>query len=639
MVVELAIQGLTALANPFIQPIFLNFLYWTLQSLATILSFWVKGDRIQDENDVVNFKNTKSFDFIVVGGGSAGGVVAHRLSRANYNVLLLEAGGDPNPLQMIPRFGLFLINYQETDWMHKTVPQKFASLNSINQQSSWSTGLGLGGTGNLNLMIHLRGHKKDFDYWANITGDPEWSWEGVLPHFKSYEDYEVLGDNENHGYRGELRIERPDYIGLAPEFVRAAEELGYPNVDLNAPYTEGFDIIRYPIKRGVRQATYKAFIEPVRYLPTLTILKYSHVNKIIFKDNVAIGVQFDRHGVPQTAYASKEVIISAGTVNTPKILKLSGIGPKKELEELNIPVISDLPVGENLQDHIAVYLSPFLMNVPRATFLDRDITPSSFVKWFTTGRGQLSSTGCEASGLVSSEFAKARGEGDWPDIQVFLYSFTVFRTAAFYLGKAFGLKEDELTKYYKDDVGVDASHLVVSGARPFSRGYVRLGGSSPYDKPIIDPRYLSDPGDVDLKVLLEGVKTSLLLMENTTAFGDLGVRFTDKKLPGCEHLEFRTDPYWECFIRRYSITLHHPVGTASMGSVVDTELKVIGTQNLRVMDSSIQPVIVTTNTQASAIMIGEKGSHMLLKYWNDIRFQEQQLKKASLKNSKWNKIF
>ncbi|ODN03625.1 Glucose dehydrogenase [FAD, quinone] [Orchesella cincta] len=348
----------------------------------------------------------------------------------------------------------------------------------------------------------------------------------------------------------------------------------------------------------------------------------------------AIGVSFDRHGVPKTAYASKEVIISAGTVGTPKLLMLSGVGPREHLEELNIPVVADLPVGENLQDHIAVYLSPFLMQVPRATFLDRDITPSSFVKWFTTGRGQLSSTGCEASGLISSEFAKARGEGSWPDIHLFLYSFTVFRTAAFYLGKAFSLKEDELTKYYQNNIGTDASHVIVSGRDPILGDTLNWA----YDKPIIDPRYLSDPGDLDLKVLLEGVKKSLLLMENTTAFGELGVRFTDVKLPGCEHLEFRTDPYWECFIRRYSITLHHPVGTAAMGSVVDTDLRVIGTKNLRVMDSSIQPVIVTTNTQASAIMIGEKGSHMLIKYWKKIQLEEQKIyQKAVLKKSKWNK--
>ncbi|ODM89498.1 Oxygen-dependent choline dehydrogenase [Orchesella cincta] len=212
----------------------------------------------------------------------------------------------------------------------------------------------MSGTGNINLMIHLRGHKHDFDNWANLTGDPEWSWEGVLPYFKSYEDYQDLGDEVNHGYKGELRIERPDYIGLAPEFVRGAEELGYPNVDLNAPYSEGFDVIQYPIKRGVRQATYKAFIEPVRYLPTLTILKYSHVNKILFKDNVAIGVSFDRHGVPKTAYASKERRNSWPP--TKLLMRFPGVGPREHLEELNIPVVADLPVWKNLQEF---YLSPF----------------------------------------------------------------------------------------------------------------------------------------------------------------------------------------------------------------------------------------------------------------------------------------
>lgn len=155
-----------------------------------------------------------------------------------------------------------------------------------------------------------------------------------------------------------------------------------------------------------------------------------------------------------------------------------------------------------------------------------------------------------------------------------------------------------MNRYYANAVGRDSVHVIVSGARPLSRGSIILGGRSPYDRPIIDPNYLSDEGGQDLRVLVEGVKRSLLLMENTTAMGgDFGAQFTDARLPGCENFEMRSDPYWECFVRRYSVTLHHPVGTAALGSVVDTNLKVRGVQNLRVVDSSIQPVIVTTNTQ------------------------------------------
>ncbi|CAL8094294.1 unnamed protein product [Orchesella dallaii] len=181
--------------------------------------------------------------------------------------------------------------------MHRTVAQRFGSLNSAGQLSSWSTGLGLGRTGTLNLMIHLRGHRRDFDNWARLTGDPSWSWEGVLPYFKNYEDYEIPGDNVNHGYGGDLRVEAPDWIGRARDFVEAGREMGYPNVDLNAPFAEGFDIIRYPIKRGVRQSPYKAFLEPIRTRSSVRIVKYAHVNKILFRNgNIAYGVEYDRHG-------------------------------------------------------------------------------------------------------------------------------------------------------------------------------------------------------------------------------------------------------------------------------------------------------------------------------------------------------
>ncbi|ODN03624.1 Oxygen-dependent choline dehydrogenase [Orchesella cincta] len=555
MPLEAAFAGIKALTTPLIQPLFVPVLYYTFYALGTILAFWTKGDRIQDEADSMNPQPAMTYDFIIVGAGSAGSLLANRLSR-NYNVLLLEAGGEPNPLQFIPGFGLFLINYPEIDWQHLTVPQRFASLNSISQRSSWSTGLGLGGTGNLNLMIHLRGHRRDFDNWANITGDPSWSWEGVLPYFKSYEDYEIPGDNVNHGYGGDLRIEAPDYIGTARDFVAAGGELGYPNVDLNAPFTEGFDVIRYPIRRGIRQSPYKAFLDPARTRASLRILKFAHVNKVLFRNgNNAYGVEFDRHGRTYVAEARREVIVSAGA-------------------------------GE-------------------------------FVKFLTLGRGRLTSTGCEAVGIISSEIAKARGEGDWPDLTIFQFGLTNFRIGAERIAKAFSLKFDEINKYLGNDIGRDSLFMAVQGSRPLSRGYIRLGGSSPYDRQIIEPNYLGDPEQVDLRVLLDGIQKTLFLMENTTASQRIGATFTTTRLPGCEHLQFRSPQYWECFARRYSVTLHHPVGTASMGTVVDTQLRVIGTENLRVVDASIQPVVVTTNTQASTLMIAEKAADMILRFWNN----------------------
>lgn len=282
-------------------------------------------------------------------------------------------------------------------------------------------------------------------------------------------------------------------------------------------------------------------------------------------------------------------------------------------------MVSDLPVGRNLQDHLGVYLSPFFINKPRAISLERDITPGAVVKWSISGKGPLSSAGPTATGLLTSEFAKARGEGNWPDMHLFVQAITIFRTADQYLSHAYNLKSDEMSRYYQHAIDRDSCHILLSAARPFSRGFLKLGGNSPYDKIIIDPNYFSDEGDIDFKVTLEAVKKTLYLMENTTAMGDtLGTRFTNEKLPGCEHLEFRSDPYWECYIRRYSVTLHHPVGTTSLGSVVDTKLRVKGTRNLRVIDAGIIPVIIITNTQASTMMIGEKGAAMVLRHWSKV---------------------
>ncbi len=280
-------------------------------------------------------------------------------------------------------------------------------------------------------------------------------------------------------------------------------------------------------------------------------------------------------------------------------------------------MVADLPVGKNLQDHLAAYL-PFFIREGLGYYIDRDLTIGEIIKWFTLGRGRLSNSGCEASGLISSEFAKARGESDWPDIQFFQYGLTNFRDGPESISRIFNLRFDEVDQFGRNTVGVDSVYLVISGARPLSRGYIKLGGHSPYDKLIIDPNYFGDPEEIDVKVMVEGIKRAVYMMENTTAGGvTMGARFTSTRLPGCEHLEFRSDEYFTCYARRLSVTLHHPTGTCSMGSVVDTELRVLGTRNLRVIDASIQPVTVSTNTQASTLMIGEKGADMILRYWDD----------------------
>jgi len=204
----------------------------------------------------------------------------------------------------------------------------------------------------------------------------------------------------------------------------------------------------------------------------------------------------------------------------------------------------NLPVGNNLQDHTSVYLGPLFIESSRTTLLDRDITAGAFVKWFTTGGGHLSSSGAHASAVFSSAFAEARGEGDWPDIQLFMFGYSVHPGFYQTFAKSFGLKEDELKSYYEGSENKNSVLIAISGARPLSRGNIRLSGSSPHDTLKIEPNYLNDPFDLDVNVLLEGVKATLFLFENTTTMKELGAKYYTKSLPGCEHLPFRSDAYW-----------------------------------------------------------------------------------------------
>jgi len=271
-----------------------------------------------------------------------------------------------------------------------------------------------------------------------------------------------------------------------------------------------------------------------------------------------------------------------------------------------------------------VYLNPIFINKQRGLLVERDLGPSAYMDYFVGGRGFLSSSGVHSSAVISSSIAKASGEWDWPDIQLFISGVSVSRTFAAEISKAFGLKRDEMNRYYEHAIGKESFTMIVSGARPLSRVQIKLGGRSPHDLAIIDPNYLNDKDNMDIKVMIEGVKKALYMVENTTTFGEsLGARFTDERLPGCENIPFRSDSYWECYIRRYTVTLHHSCGTAKMGkigspdTVVDTKLRVLGTKGLRVLDLSIMPVIVVTNTQAAALMIGEKGADIILSDWKD----------------------
>lgn len=300
----------------------------------------------------------------------------------------------------------------------------------------------------------------------------------------------------------------------------------------------------------------------------------------------------------------------------------SGVGPAEHLQDIGIPVRLDLPVGRNLQDHISTLVGPFFIKEPRGLLLGKDIDTRSFLEWGMDGKGPLTSSFFQASGLILSSFAKSREEdSNWPDIHLQLSSIGVHKTYAQDLAHAYNLQENVLSQYYSHAVSRPSFSVSVTNGRPVARGEILLSGRDPKDKLLINPRYLEDPYGVDVNIMKDGINAVMRLVENSTSFQKLGARFTEKSLPPCSHVEFRSSAYFECYIRQLSLSMHAYCGTAPMGkvsskfSVVDPELKVIGAKGLRVIDASVMPTIVAGSPQAAVLAIGEKGADNILRYW------------------------
>lgn len=538
------------------------------------------------------------YDYIIIGSGSAGSVLANRLSQhGDASVLLLEAGGNENVFSDIP-IAYQLLQKSHLDWSYQTTPQRHSCFGLVGRSSFWPRGKVLGGTSVLNVMLYTRGNPNDYDRWP-----AGWKWPDVYPYFLRSEnnlDPDIATNGFHSLQKGYLDVKRTPFVSpLGHAFVQSAHDLGYPILsDLNGPSQSGFAIPQTTNRNGARCSTAKAFLYPAHKRANLDILAYSMVTRILFNaDKRAVGVQFDRFKLSHTIFARREIILSAGAINSPQLLLLSGVGPARDLQSLGIPVVADLPVGLNLQDHIYPGGIHFTIDQPVSLNQKRIFSLKNIVDYFVKGLGPMASTGVDGLAFVSTPMM-ASDNRDWPDIQMHMVPADVVADGGRYLRHLAGLSE-KVWPYYRLIKNVPSFSIDPVLLRPKSRGQIRLRSRNPYDHPLIDPNYLSHPDDVS--TIVEGMKLAIQIGLSRPFRHAFNSRLVELPIPGCEYLEFLSDQYLECVARTLTWTIYHPAGTCRMGAgswdrsaVVDGQLRVLGgVQGLRVVDASIMPHIVS----------------------------------------------
>jgi len=526
---------------------------------------------------------TQGFNYIVIGAGSAGCVVAARLSQdPAVSVLLLEAGGpnDDTRIKTPAKFGGLLNT--KFDWGFRTCAQ--AELH--NRQINYPRGRAIGGTGSINYMINLRGHPSDFDHWRQL-GCEGWAWDDVLPYFKRSEGNRIHSD-DLHGNSGPIVVdyqsERSPLTGI---FIDACQDTGVPfNPDLNGAEIEGCGYFPVTLENNERCSTATGYLKPARSRNNLTIESGAAVTRIVLKGSRAVGVDYFQRGQGHHARADSEVILCAGAIGSPQMLQLSGIGPSVLLESAGVEVLHDLPgVGENLQDHLN-YRSRWEITEPLTFFgLSSEELKDVQRRYDSSRTGPLTTNHFE-----SGAFLNSRSGLDAPDIELLMIPLFI------------GLHASELRP-------PDRHGFTISGfpTRPQSRGRVTIVSDDPLDRPVIDPCYLNEPADLSLMV--EIVKRSRDIVASAKFEGVRGREIS----PGAM---VQSDAEIIEDIRAISSTSFHPVGSCKMGSdemaVVDAQLRVRGLTGLRIADASIMPEMNTGHPNAPTIMIAERAADFLL---------------------------
>ncbi len=532
-------------------------------------------------------ENADTFDFIVTGAGSAGCVLANRLSESGkYRVLLLEAGGKDSSFWIhVPMGYAKTFVDPRVNWMFESEPEERLNNRTMYQPR----GKVLGGTSSINGMIYMRGHAADYDQWRQL-GNEGWDYDSVLPFFRKAEDNE-RGESEFHGTGGPLRVSNQPYNWeIATALLEACKQAGIPETpDFNGANQEGCGFYQTTTNNKKRWSTAAAYLNPARGRANLKIETHAHATRLLLNNNRAIGIEYRQNGMTKTAHAAREIVVSGGAFGSPHLLQLSGIGPGDHLRDIGIEVQHALPgVGSNLQDHFNTFCTYRIarnlsLNSLQYSFKDRMLAGARYV---LTRTGPMTGNGLYVGALVRSDPRFER-----PDLQMNISAWsTIERT------------RDGIRSHPHPGISISPVHL-----RPEGRGTVRLHTADPLASPKIHFNFMKS--DYDMQVMLFGMRLARQIVRQQA----MQKLLVEETAPG---IQVRTDEDMIADVRARGISNLHPVGTCGMGSgpmaVVDPRLRVHGLSGLRVADASIMPVIVAGNTNAPSIMIGEKASHMML---------------------------